>query len=87
MPRRKGNVTRPDRKLEEQAAREQKAVAKAREVELARRLERNRTWYVLYHGLGYTQDVIAAVSNEALEPDDPSWVTEDTVQKALARGA
>lgn len=86
MPRRKGNVIKIDRALEKRAAKEQREVAAAREIEQMKRNQRNLTWHALFFAHGYSQAAIAAVANEGLSgPSDPNWVTEDTVQKALTR--
>lgn len=85
MPQRRDRMYRPDPLLEKRAADAQLVLAGNRaKVESALR-ERNRIWYSMFHAYGYTQRKICEVSNKHLKPDDPDYVTEATVEKALLR--
>ena len=85
--RRKGNVTRVDPRAERELAKLQRQLAAARREQERLLEERNRLFYMLFHAHGYTQEALADVANRYVDPKDPSFSTEDTVQKALARMA
>ena len=89
MARRRGNVTRPDPNLEAAAGTHHLALVENRRMGEKNRLSRNQDWFLMFHANGYTQRRIAEITNEraGLGPDDPDYVTDDTVEKALRRQA
>jgi DNA-directed RNA polymerase specialized sigma24 family protein len=87
MPRRPGNTTRPDIRLEATAAEQHRKMAEHLRAAADDMTERNRTIYLLYHAHGYTQKAIAEILNQDLGPNDPHRVTDAAIEKVVLRMA
>lgn len=85
MGRRKNVKPHPDPKMDQEIVKAGTAADKAALADLSARNHRNAVWYRAYHGLGYTQAMIATLHNAKLGDDAFGRVTEAGVEKALAR--